>query len=60
MNILILLFMYKQYVKHSLKEWYITEEGIIIMILLNYRMADILLAYLVVNSDFVTEKLCEK
>lgn len=52
--------MYKQYVKHSLKERYITEESIIIMMLVNYRMVDILLAYLVVNSDFVTEKLCEK
>lgn len=38
----------------------VTEEGIIIVMLLNYRRVDILLAYLVGDSDFVTEKLCEK
>lgn len=35
------------------------KESIIIM-LLNYRIVDILLAYLVGNSDFIPEKLCEK
>lgn len=43
-----------------LPERHITEESIIIMTLLNYTMVDILLAYFVGNSEFVTEKLCEK
>jgi len=30
------------------------------MMLLTFRMVNVLLAYLVVNSDFFTEKLCEK
>lgn len=51
--------MCKQYVKSCLKERHITEESIIMM-LLNYKMVDILLAYFVGNSEFVTEKLCEK
>lgn len=52
--------MCKRYVKCSLKKQHITEEGIIIVMLLNYRRVDILLAYLVGYSDFVTGKLCEK
>lgn len=52
--------MCKQYVKCCLKEIHITEESIITMMLLNYKMVDILLAYFMENSEFVTEKLCEK
>lgn len=59
-KILILLFMCKQYVKCWLKEIHITEESIITMMLLNYKMVDILLAYFMENSESVTEKLCEK
>lgn len=59
-KILILLFICKQYLKCILKEWHITEKSIIIVMLLNYRMVDILSAHLVGNSDFVAEKLCEK
>lgn len=59
-KILISLFMCKQYVKCCLKETHITEESIITMMLLNYKLVDTLLTYFMGNSGFVTEKLCEK
>lgn len=43
-----------------LPETHITEESIITMMLLNYKMVDILLTSFVGNSEFVTDKLCEK
>lgn len=52
--------MCKQYVKCCLKETHITEESIITMMLLNYKLVDILLTYFMGNSEFVTENLCEK
>ena len=52
--------MCKEDVKYTLKERHLTEESIVIVMLLNYRMVDVLLAYFVGNSDFVTDKLCEE